>query len=56
MNIVANWSYPTAIKMGRGRIKELADYIRSNLLKFRIESDDPVPQYLDEIDAAVKSE
>lgn len=25
MNIVANWSYPTAIKLGRGRIKELAD-------------------------------
>ncbi len=25
MNIVANWSYPTAIKMGRGRIKELAE-------------------------------
>lgn len=25
MNIVANWSYPTAVKMGRGRIKELAD-------------------------------
>lgn len=25
MNIVANWSYPTPIKMGRGRIKELAD-------------------------------
>lgn len=25
MNIVANWSYPTPIKMGRGRIKELAE-------------------------------
>jgi len=25
MNIVANWSYPTPIKLGRGRIKELAD-------------------------------
>jgi alcohol dehydrogenase class IV len=25
MNIVANWSYPTAIKLGRGRIKELAE-------------------------------
>lgn len=25
MNIVANWSYPTAVKIGRGRIKELAD-------------------------------
>ena len=25
MNIVANWSYPTAVKLGRGRIKELAD-------------------------------
>ena len=29
MNIVANWSYPTAIKMGRGRIKELADACKS---------------------------
>ena len=25
MSIVANWSYPTAVKLGRGRIKELAD-------------------------------
>ncbi len=25
MNIVANWSYPTAVKLGRGRIKELAE-------------------------------
>ncbi|MGV1904466.1 iron-containing alcohol dehydrogenase [Agrobacterium cavarae] len=25
MNIVANWSYPNPIKLGRGRIKELAD-------------------------------
>lgn len=25
MNIVANWSYPTPIKLGRGRVKELAD-------------------------------
>ncbi|MDI7863748.1 iron-containing alcohol dehydrogenase [Rhizobiaceae bacterium n13] len=25
MSIVANWSYPTAVKMGAGRIKELAD-------------------------------
>ena len=25
MNIVANWSYPTALKMGRGRIKEVAE-------------------------------
>jgi alcohol dehydrogenase len=24
-NITANWSYPTAFKLGRGRIKELAD-------------------------------
>lgn len=24
MNITANWSYPTAFKLGRGRIKELA--------------------------------
>ena len=29
MNIVANWSYPTPIKMGRGRIKELADACKS---------------------------
>ncbi|MCJ8518453.1 alcohol dehydrogenase class IV [Pseudorhizobium tarimense] len=29
MNIVANWSYPTAIKMGRGRIKELGDACKS---------------------------
>ena len=27
MNIVANWSYPTAVKLGRGRIKELAEAI-----------------------------
>ena len=25
MNLVANWSYPTAIKFGAGRIRELAD-------------------------------
>lgn len=25
MNLVANWSYPTAIRFGAGRIKELAD-------------------------------
>ncbi|HEV7436619.1 MAG TPA: iron-containing alcohol dehydrogenase [Pseudorhizobium sp.] len=29
MNIVANWSYPTAVKLGRGRIKELADVCKS---------------------------
>lgn len=40
----------------RVRIKELADYIRSNSAKFRIEPDDPVPGYLDQIDAAGKSE
>lgn len=25
MNLFGNWSYPTAIKFGNGRIKELAD-------------------------------
>nr|CAD6602872.1 alcohol dehydrogenase [Rhizobium sp. Khangiran2] len=29
MNIVANWSYPTAVKLGRGRIKQLADACKS---------------------------
>lgn len=29
MNIVANWSYPTAVKLGRGRIRELADACKS---------------------------
>lgn len=29
MNIVANWSYPTAVKLGRGRINELADACKS---------------------------
>ena len=29
MNIVANWSYPTAVKLGGGRIKELADACKS---------------------------
>ena len=29
MTITANWSYPTAIKMGAGRIKELADHCKS---------------------------
>ncbi|KGE00837.1 iron-containing alcohol dehydrogenase [Rhizobium sp. YS-1r] len=33
MNIVANWSYPTAIKLGRGRIKELADACKALGLK-----------------------
>ncbi|MBX4955614.1 iron-containing alcohol dehydrogenase [Rhizobium lentis] len=28
-NITANWSYPTSVKLGRGRIKELADACRS---------------------------
>ncbi len=29
MNLVANWSYPTAIRFGAGRIKELADACRA---------------------------
>lgn len=29
MTITANWSYPTAIKFGAGRIKELADHCRA---------------------------
>lgn len=29
MTITANWSYPTAYKLGRGRIKELADACKS---------------------------
>ncbi|MDH6269235.1 alcohol dehydrogenase class IV [Rhizobium sp. SG_E_25_P2] len=29
MSITANWSYPTAIKMGAGRIKELADHCKA---------------------------
>ena len=29
MTITANWSYPTLIKMGAGRIKELADHCKS---------------------------
>ncbi|OHV84230.1 iron-containing alcohol dehydrogenase [Rhizobium sp. LCM 4573] len=33
MNIVANWSYPTAVKLGRGRIKELADACKTLGLK-----------------------
>ncbi len=30
MTIAANWSYPTAIKFGAGRIKELADHCKAN--------------------------
>ncbi|UVC06913.1 iron-containing alcohol dehydrogenase [Rhizobium sp. TH2] len=29
MSITANWSYPTLIKMGAGRIRELADHCKS---------------------------
>ena len=29
LNISANWSYPNAFKLGRGRIKELADACKS---------------------------
>lgn len=29
MTITANWSYPTSIKFGAGRIKELADYCKA---------------------------
>jgi alcohol dehydrogenase len=29
MSITANWSYPTAIKMGAGRIRELADHCKA---------------------------
>lgn len=29
MSITANWSYPTAVKMGAGRIKELADHCKA---------------------------
>ncbi|MBB3522516.1 iron-containing alcohol dehydrogenase [Rhizobium sp. BK456] len=28
-NITANWSYPTSVKLGRGRIKEVADACKS---------------------------
>ncbi|MGO6943233.1 iron-containing alcohol dehydrogenase [Rhizobium johnstonii] len=28
-NIIANWSYPTSVKLGRGRIAELADACKS---------------------------
>ncbi|WP_027683708.1 iron-containing alcohol dehydrogenase [Rhizobium leguminosarum] len=28
-NIIANWSYPTSVKLGRGRIMELADACKS---------------------------
>ncbi|MET0749344.1 MAG: iron-containing alcohol dehydrogenase [Rhizobium sp.] len=28
-NIIANWSYPTSVKLGRGRISELADAAKS---------------------------
>ncbi|PZU70832.1 MAG: alcohol dehydrogenase, partial [Rhizobium sp.] len=36
MNIVANWSYPTAVKLGRGRIKELAEACKSGLANMAI--------------------
>ena len=29
MTITANWSYPTSIKFGAGRIKELADHCKA---------------------------
>jgi alcohol dehydrogenase len=29
MSITANWSYPTAVKMGAGRIKELAEHCKA---------------------------
>ncbi|TIU44095.1 MAG: iron-containing alcohol dehydrogenase, partial [Mesorhizobium sp.] len=29
MTLTANWSYPTAIKLGTGRVKELADACKS---------------------------
>jgi len=29
MSITANWSYPTAVKLGAGRIRELADHCKS---------------------------
>ena len=29
MTITANWSYPTAVKFGAGRIKELADHCKA---------------------------
>ena len=29
MTITANWSYPTAIKFGAGRISELADHCKA---------------------------
>jgi alcohol dehydrogenase len=32
-NIVANWSYPTSVKLGRGRISELADACKSLSMK-----------------------
>lgn len=33
MTITANWSYPTAIKFGAGRIKELADHCKATGIK-----------------------
>lgn len=29
MKLVANWSYPTAIKFGAGRVSELAEHCRA---------------------------
>ena len=29
MSISANWNYPTAIKFGAGRIKELPDHVKA---------------------------
>ena len=29
MPITANWSYPTAVKLGAGRIRELADHCKA---------------------------
>ena len=33
MNLRANWSYPTALKFGAGRISELADHCKAVGLK-----------------------
>lgn len=30
MNLIGNWNYPTAIKFGAGRIKELSEHCRAN--------------------------
>ena len=61
MKLTANWNYPTSVKFGNGRIKELPDHVKAAGMKAPLLVTDPVLAKMPkakaaEVAAAVKSE